>query len=166
MRRVILIAHNIRSTHNIGSMLRTAEGLGVGKVYLTGYTPYPLSKHDDRLPHVGRKLDAQIHKTALGAEQMVPWEYSPDIGPVVRRLRETGYHIAALEQDPRSVKSTSFHAPDKLALIVGREVKGIEKELLDQCDTIIEIPMTGRKESFNVAIATAIMLYQLLSTNT
>lgn len=162
MPHIALIAHNIRSTHNVGSMLRTAEGLGVEKVYLTGYTPYPAMEHDPRLPHLARKIDAQIHKTALGAEEMVPWEHSPDIRTVLISLRREGFQIAALEQDPRAVKSTTFHAPDKIALIVGREVEGVEPEILDLCDHIVEIPMYGRKESFNVSVAAAMLLYQLM----
>ena len=161
MRQVILIAHNIRSTHNVGSMLRTAEGLGVEKVYLTGYTPYPSQEHDERLPHLARKIDAQIHKTALGAEQMVPWEHSMDIMPIIDHLRRENFVIAGLEQDPRSAKITEFYAPDKIAVIVGREVEGVEPELLDLCSVILEIPMTGTKESFNVAVAAAMALFRL-----
>jgi len=143
-------------------MMRTAEGLGVEKVYLTGYTPYPLVKDDDRLPHLARKIDARIHKTALGAETMIPWEHSAEIKPIIETLRREGFQIAALEQDSRAVKSITFHTPEQIALIVGREVEGVEAEVLDLCDTIIEIPMKGKKESFNVSAAAAIGLYQLL----
>lgn len=163
MRRVILIAHNVRSTHNVGSLLRTAEGLGVENVFLTGYTPYPRTEHDDRLPHLARKIDHQIHKTALDAEKLQAWEYQADIELVISRLRGEGFHIVALEQDPHSLKSITSHLPDKIALIVGREVEGIEPEILTLCDAIVEIPMHGKKESFNVAVAAAMMLYQLTS---
>ena len=161
MRSVILIAHNVRSTHNVGSLLRTADGLGIEKVYLTGYTPYPHRESDDRLPHLARKIDAQIHKTALDAEHLVSWEHSQELTPIIEKLRSEDFQIAALEQAPNSVKSTTFHAPDRIALIVGREVEGIEPEVLTMCDVVIEIPMQGKKESFNVAAAAAMMLYQL-----
>src|SRR5579885_2599476 len=78
-RQIVLIAHDLRSTHNIGSLLRTADGLGVEKVFITGYSPYPLMARDDRLPHLAQKLDRDIHKTALGAEQSVAWEHDVDV---------------------------------------------------------------------------------------
>src|SRR5579863_6553497 len=101
-RQIILIAHNVRSTHNIGSLLRTADGLGVKKVYLTGYTPYPLSKTDERLPHLAKKIDARIHKTALGAEKSVSWEHESDVFKVISKLRQDGFLVAALEQNSKS----------------------------------------------------------------
>lgn len=159
MRQIILIAHNLRSCHNIGSLLRTAEGFGVKAVYLTGYTPYPISKNDARMPHIARKLDTRIHKTALGAEQMVDWQYADTIENVIQTLRGEGYVIAGLEQDQRSQNLATYAPAEKVALIVGREVEGIELEVLDQCDLILEIPMAGHKESFNVASAAAIALY-------
>lgn len=165
MTRVVLIAHNIRSCYNVGSLLRTAEGLGMAKVYLTGYTPYPLTAHDRRLPHLARKLDHQIHKTALGAEQSVPWEYVPDISQAVTQLKHDGYSVVALEQAAGAIPLDVFQAPKNIALIVGREVEGIEPEVLAHADHIIEIPMHGQKESFNVAIAAAIALYHLSSTS-
>ena len=142
-------------------MLRTAEGLGVQAVYLTGYTPYPITDNDQRLPHLSRKLDAQIHKTALGAEQLVHWEYHDDIALLLDTLQTKGYRIAALEQDERATRLPAYRPPEKLALIVGREVEGIEPEVLARCDDILEIPMAGRKESFNVASAAAMALYGL-----
>ena len=161
MHHAILIIHNVRSCHNVGSLLRTAEGLGVERVYLTGYTPYPLAEHDTRLPHLARKLDAQIHKTALGAERLMRWEPAERIETVIDTLRAAGFRIIALEQDEKSVKLSTFHAPDHVALIVGREVEGIEPAVLAVCDRIVEIPMRGKKESFNVAAAAAIALYTL-----
>ena len=99
MRRIILIAHNLRSCHNVGSLLRTAEGLGIENVWLTGYTPYPLgSANDPRLPHLAAKLDRQIHKTALGAESSQPWEHEADIEKVLHGLKADGYQLAAVEQ--------------------------------------------------------------------
>jgi 23S rRNA (guanosine2251-2'-O)-methyltransferase len=159
MPEIILIAHNIRSTHNIGSIFRTAEGFGVKKIILSGYTPYPQITNDPRLPHISEKLTAQIHKTALGAEEMVPFEYHEL--PALRQLREEGYRIVGLEQHERSIMIDHYDMPEKIVLILGEEVSGIESALLDQCDDIIEIPMQGRKESFNVSVATGIALYAL-----
>lgn len=159
--KIILIAHNLRSSHNVGSLLRTAEGLGAAKVWLTGYSPYPLSGKDNRLPHLARKTDGQIAKTALGAEKMVPWGYTEDIKPLLESLKDDGFKIAGLEQAPGSTKLPGFKPPAKLALLVGREVEGLEPEILKMCDLVLEIPMQGRKESFNVAQAAAMALYHL-----
>jgi tRNA G18 (ribose-2'-O)-methylase SpoU len=162
MRDIVLIAHNVRSCHNVGSLLRTAEGLGIQKVWLVGYTPYPKlpdGTDDERLPHIAAKLHKQISKTALGAESLQAWEHTPDITPILAQLKADGYTIAAIEQSPRAVALPQFKPPEKLALIVGREVEGIEPELLAACDVILEIPMFGDKESFNVVQAAAMSLY-------
>lgn len=158
-RKIILIAHNIRSTHNVGSLLRTADGLGVTKVYLAGYTPYPLMTNDERLPHLAQKIHRQISKTALGAETNVPWQHCEDVLPLFDELRDNGYTIAALEQTDRPIKLPDFQPPDKIAILVGREVEGIEPEVLEAVDFALEIPMFGQKESFNVAQAAAMALY-------
>lgn len=160
MTELIVIAHNIRSTHNVGSIFRTCEGFGVTRLLLTGYTPYPKQTHDSRLPHLVAKLTAQIHKTALGAELLVPDEYHDT--PPLADLKTRGYHLIGLEQDPRAVELASLHQlPSKIALLIGEEVEGIEATLRDQCDTLVEIPMKGKKESFNVSVATGIALYGL-----
>ena len=160
MPELILIAHNIRSTHNVGALFRTAEGLGVHKIILSGYTPYPTLAHDSRLPHIHEKLTRQIHKTALGAELIVPYEYS-ETAPL-QILREQGYRIVGLEQSPDSILLQNYTPPQKLVLLLGEEVEGISDELLAQCDDIIEIPMKGTKESFNVSVAAGIALFELL----
>lgn len=156
---IIVIAHNIRSTHNVGSIFRTAEGFGVSEIILSGYTPYPRIDGDTRLPHISQKLTDQIHKTALGAESMVPFEYKESLDLEI--LRNAGYRIVALEQDARSVSLDKYNPSEKIALLLGEEVHGIEQTLLDQCDDIVEIPMKGQKESFNVSVATGIALYVL-----
>jgi 23S rRNA (guanosine2251-2'-O)-methyltransferase len=161
---LVLIAHNVRSCHNVGSLLRTAEGLGVAQVFLTGYTPYPLAQGDTRLPHLASKIDRQIKKTALGAEQTQPWEHAEDISAILEHLRSEGYVIAAIEQAPGSVRLPDFRPPAKLALIVGREVEGIEPEVLAKCDRVLEIPMFGQKESFNVVQTAAMALYHMRFT--
>ena len=161
MRSIVLIAHNLRSCHNVGSLLRTAEGLGVQRVYFTGYTPYPLRETDTRLPHLAQKIDKQIHKTALDAEKIVDWHHQDDIFSLIETLRADGYTIAAIEQTATSLALPEYVPPEKIALIVGREVEGIEPEVLKTCDVALEIPMFGQKESFNVVQATAMALYRM-----
>ena len=158
---IILIIHDVRSTHNVGSLFRTAEGLGVEKIYLTGYTPYPETPNDSRIPHISRKLTAQIHKTALGAEQLIAWEPCSDIFKLIDTFRQNGYQLVALEQAINSIRLDRFKPALQLVLIVGNEVKGIENELLEVCDQIVEIPMKGHKESLNVVQAAAIAIYAL-----
>ena len=161
-RQIVVIAHDIRSTHNVGSLLRTCEGLGVNHVYFTGYTPYPqLPNGDTRLPHIARKLDSQIHKTALDAEKLVPWTATTDIVACIATLHSQGYTVVALEQAVGSIVLPEYHPSERTALLLGREVEGIEPELLKLCDDTLEIPMLGSKESFNVVQATAMALYQL-----
>lgn len=159
MKQLIIIAHNLRSTHNVGSLLRTAEGLGVSEVILTGYTPYPKSLNDERLPHIQTKMTKDITKTALGAEQTQTWSRSEALNPVLEDLRGRGFIIAALEQSPNSVPLPDYSFDDNVALIVGREVEGIEPEVLADCDIHLEIPMFGSKESFNVVQAAAMAMY-------
>ena len=159
MPEIIVIAHNIRSTHNVGAIFRTAEGFGVSRIILSGYTPYPTMPNDTRLPHIHEKLTQQIHKSALGAETMVPFEYIEE--PDLSVLKAAGYRIVALEQADTSVQLPVYTSPQKIALLIGEEVHGITQEIINQCDDIVEIPMHGQKESFNVSIATGIALYQL-----
>lgn len=159
MPEIIVIAHNIRSTHNVGSIFRTAEGFGVTKIILSGYTPYPVFSGDTRLPHIAQKLTAQIHKTALGAEDIVPFEYQDH--PDITSLRDEGFRIVGLEQDSRSVLLADYQTPDRVVLLLGEEVHGITDDLRELCDDLIEIPMQGQKESFNVSVATGIALYAL-----
>jgi tRNA G18 (ribose-2'-O)-methylase SpoU len=158
MTKIILVAHNVRSTHNVGSLLRTAEGLGA-RVYLTGYTPYPSLADDTRLPHVHEKLTRQIRKTALGAETSDIWQHQADVFSIINDLHGQGYTIAALEQTPGALQLPSYKSPEKLAIIVGREVEGVEPEIIAKTDLQLVIPMFGQKESFNVAQAAAMALY-------
>ncbi len=159
MRQIVLIAHNLRSCHNVGSLLRTAEGIGIDCVYFTGYTPYPQLANDPRLPHIAQKLDAQIHKTALGAEKLVDWQHQEDIFTLLEQLKDGGFTIAALELTELAIELPSYQSPEKLAIIVGREVEGIEPEVLAVADIALKIPMAGQKESFNVVQAAAMALY-------
>lgn len=160
MPEIILIAHNIRSTHNVGAFLRTCDGFGISKLIFSGYTPYPTIDGDTRLPHFADKLTRQIHKTALGAEVTVPFERFDE--PPLDELKAQGYTIVGLEQDERSVMLNDYKSPEKIALFLGNEIDGIYPEFRAQCDDLIEIPMSGMKESFNVSVATGIALYGLL----
>lgn len=158
---IVLIAHNIRSIHNVGSLLRTAEGLGIKCVYLTGYTPYPTLPNDSRLPHISQKISQKLSKTSLGAEKTVPWMYSEDIFELIEKLKMEDYVIAALEQSSKSIPLPEYKKRGNIAVIVGREVEGIESEVISLCDTVLEIPMFGSKESYNVSVAAGMALYQL-----
>lgn len=159
MREIIVVAHNIRSTHNVGSIFRTCEGFGVTKIILSGYTPYPEINDDIRLPHIREKITAQIHKTALGAENLVPFEYKPEVD--LSQIKSDGYRIVGLELDHRAVDINDYRPTEKIALLLGEEVEGIDETIRDQCDDLIQIPMRGKKESFNVSVACGIALYQL-----
>lgn len=158
MPKITLIAHNIRSTHNVGAIFRTAEGFGVEKIILSGYTPYPRQDQDARLPHIIEKMTSQIHKSALGAENLVPFEYVSDIYSWISR---NSLPLIALEQTDSSIDIHDYSPPSKFALILGEEVHGIDQSILKLCDDFIEIPMSGKKESFNVSVATGIALYAL-----
>jgi tRNA G18 (ribose-2'-O)-methylase SpoU len=154
----------MRSTHNVGSLLRTADGLGVDEVYLSGYTPYPMKIDDERLPHIARKLDAQIHKTALGAETSVHWEHVETLEKAITNLRNDGYTIVALEQAAHSITLNNYIRDNRnIAVVLGSEREGFSKDELTLVDEIIEIPMNGKKESFNVVQAAAIALYTLIN---
>lgn len=136
---ICVICHNIRSRENVGSIFRTTGAFGVDKIFLTGYTPAP--------PH------EKISKTALGAENFVPWEKVFSITRLIKKLRRDGFEIAALEQSRKSIALAEYRPQKKIALIIGNEVSGILPRILKQCDRIIEIPMRGKKESLNVAVA-------------
>jgi len=160
-REIVVIAHNIRSIMNVGAILRTAEGFGVNQVFTTGYTPNP----DNGIPHVRAKLAKEIHKTALGAEEIVQFNSAPNVVNLIKELRSNGFHIIGLEQDNRAISLPEYRVKsDKIALLLGEEVHGLTPELRDICDNLIEIPMSGRKESFNVSVATGIALYHLTNT--
>jgi len=161
MPEIVVIIHDIRSSYNVGSLLRTCEGLGVRRVYLTGYTPYPKSSNDTRLPHTAAKVTAKIQKTALGAQESLEWEQSDDVQTVISTLKKQGYDIVGLEQTERSLQLPDYVPTKNIALVLGREVEGLDNTLSEACDTMIEIPMAGEKESFNVAVAAGMALYHL-----
>lgn len=130
---------------------------------MTGYTPYPKQIKDRRLPHQVVKIDKEISKTALGAEKTLG--VHENINAVLANLKKDGFVIAGIEQSKGSVALPKYQPPNKLALIVGREVDGIEPEVLKQCEIILEIPMFGKKESFNVVQAAAMTLYHCRFAN-
>ena len=158
--KIIVVAHNLRSCHNVGSLLRTCDGIGVENVFLTGYTPYPAHKDEARLPHISRKIDKQIEKTALGAQKTQKWQKIEDVTDVFGILKKNGYKVCALEQSARSTSLNDFKTPDKVALIIGSETTGLDISVLENMEFILEIPMLGKKESFNVIQATAMALYK------
>ena len=161
MREIVLIAHDIRSAHNVGALLRTADGFGVAKVFFTGYTPYPSHDNDSRMPHIAAKLDKQIQKTALGAQRSVNWEHHADVLSVLDELKNDGFNVVALEQAPDAIPLPALVPPKRVAILLGREVEGIEPNLVSKCDVVVEIPMQGKKESFNVVEAATCAMYQL-----
>ena len=161
---MVLILDNIRSTYNVGAILRTAEGLGIRQVILSGYTPRVNDKK--LLPHLREKLNKEIHKTALGAEEMLEINASDDIISKIYELKEQGYQILGLENnidEKNLVKLNDSRLGEmlgeKVALILGEEVDGIKKSLYELIDLFIEIPMKGKKESFNVSVAAGIAMY-------
>lgn len=160
MKDIVVVLHDIRSTHNVGAILRSCDGFGIRKVLVSGYTPYPELSHDTRLPHIRQKLTKDITKTALGAEKTVSIEYSESILDAISEYKEAGFRVVALEQDSRSTPLSTYKTHSKTLLIVGREVEGLDASLLGLCDDIVEIPMHGQKESFNLSVTTAIALYQ------
>lgn len=146
-RTIRLLAHNVRSLWNVGSFFRTCDALGVEKLYLTGYTGHP--------PRI------EITKTAIGAEEWIPWEHYRDPLAVVQSLKDEGWQLVALELSEDAVDITSFTPADRVCLIVGHELTGVPQDLLALCDNVVQIPMLGKKESLNVAVAAGIALYHL-----
>ena len=149
-----LILHNVRSAENVGSILRTADAVGVERVYLCGITPAPVDRF-------GRP-NVRVLKASLGAEESVFWEQREDIFVLLHELKKSGVHTLALEQSPRAVDYKKVELTKPSVLIMGSEVEGVGEELLLLCDEVIEIPMRGTKESLNVAVATGIALYALI----
>lgn len=150
----ILIIHNVRSVGNVGSMFRTADAAGVSKIYLTGYTPAPLDRF-------GRKR-GDLAKSALGAEEFVSWEQKRNIFSLLEKLKKEKYFIIGIEQDKNSIDYKKVKLKNKNAFIVGSEVVGIPKSVLQKCDIIAEIPMRGKKESLNASVAVGIALFGIL----
>ena len=149
----ILIIHNVRSVQNVGAMFRTADAVGINKIYLTGYTPAPLDRF-------GRKR-GDLAKSALGAEDYVKWESKKSLPALMRSLRRENFLIIGVEQAKNSVDYKKVKLQKKNVFIMGAEVTGIPKNVLKKCDIIAEIPMRGKKESLNVSVACGIVLFRM-----
>jgi len=157
--QIAVVLHNIRSVHNVGSIFRTADGAGVHKIYLCGITPAPF----DRLKNVRK----DFAKVALGAESYIPWESAKSTGSIVKRLKREGYSIFALEQSKRSISYSAVRIKDdaRIAIVLGSEVRGLPPSLLALANQTLEIPMHGKKESLNVAVAFGIAVFGLRATH-
>ena len=156
----IVILDNVRSSLNVGSIFRTSSGIGIDKIYLCGITPTPFE--------TAKKFEGQnkkrkdFIKTSLGSEEEIAWEYKENILEVIKELKSNGFEIVALEQSERSVDYKNLKIENEnVAVIVGSETDGVQKETLDLCDQITDIPMLGLKESLNVTIAYGILAYKL-----
>ena len=147
-----ILLHNIRSAHNVGSIFRTSDAIGVAHVYLSGYSPLPLDKF-------GRPVK-EIAKTALGGEKSIPWEFVKNPAMLMKKLKAEGYAVVAIEQDARAIDYKSFHPKSKTLILVGNEVLGLSVAMKRHANTIIEIPMAGKKESLNVSVAYGIAMFR------
>ena len=146
-----LILENIRSAHNVGSIFRTADGAGVEKIFLVGYTPTPIDRFG--------RVQAEIAKTSLGASSYILWESVGDSVELMKRLQVNGMQVVAVEQHARAVSLANFAVPTHVAYVLGNEVTGVAPRTLAACDTIVDIPMLGHKESLNVSVAAGIVMY-------
>jgi len=153
-RFVALTLHDIRSAHNVGAIFRTADALGIDKIFITGYTPAPV----DRFGRVVK----EIAKTALGGEKNVPWE-KISIGTLIKICKKQKTALIAIEQAEGSVDYKKIKIAKDTVFILGNEVTGLPKNILDEVDAIAEISMKGKKESLNVAIAGSIVLFRILN---
>ena len=147
---VIAVLENIRSAYNVGSVFRTADAFLLEAIYITGYTAQP--------PH------KEIKKTALGAEDSVTWQHFPDANAAIEQLRAAGYKVFAVEQVEKSISLEKFKSKpgDKVAVIFGNEVSGVEQTTIEQCDGCIEIPQLGMKHSLNIATAAGVVLWEIV----
>lgn len=145
---VYALFNNIRSLYNVGAMFRTSDAALVAKIFLTGQTGKPPRK--------------EIDKSALGATDVVPWEYYKDGAKIIRKLKKQKIHIVALEQTSKSISYCSYAYRFPICLVVGNEINGVSSEILDLCDSVIDIPMLGRAKSLNVATAYGIALFEIL----
>jgi len=151
----ILILPDIRSAINIGAMFRTADAVGINKIYLTGFSPRPTDKFG--------RIQKDIAKSALGAENFIEWEYKKNLLPIINKLKQNGYIIIAIEQDKKAIDYRKVYIKNKkVAIIMGPEVAGLNQGVLNKCDIIAEIPMYGKKESLNVSVACGVALFRIL----
>lgn len=147
---VVIILDNVRSQNNVGSVFRTSDAFRIEKIFLCGITSTPENR--------------EVHKTALGAEDAVEWEYEKDTLAVVERLKAENYKIYAIEQaeNTTSLENFGINLNEKYVLIFGNEVKGVQQEVIDAADGCIEIPQFGTKHSFNISVTVGIILWQIV----
>lgn len=161
-KELFLILHDIRSAYNVGAIFRTADGAGVSKIYLSGYTPIP----SDENKSCKTQADKMIEKTALGAEKTIPWEKCQDLKKLLEELNPPAggekISIVALEKNDKATDIKKFKAKFPMALILGNEVEGVPEDILQKCDGVVSIPMRGKKESLNVSVAAGIAMYEIL----
>lgn len=150
----VLVLHDIRSAHNVGAIFRTADAVGVSKIYLSGITPAPFDRFG--------RARKDIAKAALGAERTVEWEERKSLATLLRMLKKKGYIIAAIEQSKQAIDYKKYKPSTNVVFVLGNEVSGIPERILATCDAIIEIPMRGTKESLNVSVAAGVALYRVL----
>jgi len=148
-KKIFAILHNIRSCYNVGAIFRTCDAVGIEKIYLTGYTPTPGTNPE------------KIKKTALGAENFVKWEKKKNLSDLIDKLKKEKVKIVALETTQKAIPFFKFKPKFPLAILVGNEVRGIDKRTLKKADFVVKIPMFGKKESLNVAVAFSIFAYYL-----
>ena len=153
-KNTVLILHDIRSHHNVGSIFRTADTAGIEKIYLTGYTPAPKDRFDREVK--------EISKVALGAEKNVSWEKT-SLEKVINFLKKNKFEIIAVEQSKKSVDYKKIKPHFPAAFIFGNEVTGLRANILSKCDKVAEIPMIGEKESLNVSVAVGIAIFRILN---
>jgi tRNA G18 (ribose-2'-O)-methylase SpoU len=149
----VLILPDIRSAINVGAIFRTADAVGINKIYLVGVTPRPTDQFG--------RIQKDIAKSALGAETWIKWEYEKDIQIILKKLKKEKFNIVALEQDEKSIDYREIKNHPKMAFILGQEVDGVDKKVLRKCDQIAEIPMFGKKESLNVSVACGVFLFRI-----
>jgi 23S rRNA (guanosine2251-2'-O)-methyltransferase len=158
-KELFLILHNIRSAYNVGAIFRTADGAGVSKIYLAGYSHAPsIEKNQD----LKSKADKMIEKTALGGEKSVAWEKCDDIFQLLEKLKKENCTIVALETSSEAIELGKFEPNCSVALILGNEVDGLSREILKKCDLVVAIPMRGVKGSLNVSIAAGVAAYGIM----
>ncbi len=150
----ILILPDIRSAINVGAMFRTADAVGISKIFLVGCTPRPTDTFG--------RVQKDIVKSALGAESFIPWEYKKTLIPLLKKLKKDGYTIIAIEQDEKSIDYRDIKIKGNTVIVMGPEVSGLGKNVLEKCDFIAEIPMHGKKESLNVSVACGVALFRIL----
>lgn len=162
IQNIIAVLDNIRSRENVGSIFRTADAAGIAKLYLCGITPSPSQILQSRIWEGKPPPQDKIAKTALGAEKYVPWEYKKQTFKLIENLKNAGYYIIALEmaKNAKDIFKIKF-SHKNIALIIGSEVNGISSAILKRADIVAKIPMRGKKESLNVAVAFGIAAYQL-----